>query len=86
MAVRSDVSGGMKGHSVNPDDHRLLTATEVAELFRVDPRTVTRWALSGRLKSIRTPGGHRRFSEHYVQALLRGEHDGTTVQSARVAS
>ncbi|MQA04387.1 MAG: BldC family transcriptional regulator [Streptosporangiales bacterium] len=76
----------MKGRAVNPDEHRLLTATEVAELFRVDPRTVTRWALSGRLKSIRTPGGHRRFSEHYVQALLRGEHDGSAERSTRVAS
>lgn len=80
------MSGGMKGRAVNPDDHRLLTATEVADLFRVDPRTVTRWALSGRLKSIRTPGGHRRFAEHYVHALLRGDQDEPSVQHARVAS
>lgn len=75
------MSGGGEGREVNPDDHRMLTASEVAELFRVDPRTVTRWALSGRLKSIRTPGGHRRFSEHYVRSLLRGEQD----QSQRAA-
>lgn len=58
---------------MNTEEHRLLTAAEVADLFRVDPRTVTRWALSGRLESIRTPGGHRRFSEKYVRELLRGE-------------
>ena len=52
---------------------RLLTPGEVAALFRVDPKTVTRWATSGRLSSIRTPGGHRRFRESEVNALLRGE-------------
>ena len=52
---------------------RLLTPGEVAALFRVDPKTVTRWAASGRISSIRTPGGHRRFRESEVRALLRGE-------------
>ncbi|MCP2262634.1 DNA binding domain-containing protein, excisionase family [Streptoalloteichus tenebrarius] len=49
---------------------RLLTPGEVASLFRVDPKTVTRWATAGRIGSIRTPGGHRRFRESEVQALL----------------
>ena len=42
----------------------------------VDPffgQTVTRWAASGRITSIRTPGGHRRFRESEVRALLRGD-------------
>jgi excisionase family DNA binding protein len=52
---------------------RLLTPGEVATLFRVDPKTVTRWAAAGRIGSIRTPGGHRRFRESEVRALLRGE-------------
>ena len=53
-------------------DHneRLLTPGEVAVLFRVDPKTVTRWASGGRIGSIRTPGGHRRFRETEVRALL----------------
>ena len=51
---------------------RLLTPGEVATLFRVDPKTVTRWAAAGRIKSIRTPGGHRRFRESEVRALLDG--------------
>ncbi len=54
------------------DSERLLTPGEVATLFRVDPKTVTRWAAAGRLSSIRTPGGHRRFREAEVQALLHG--------------
>jgi excisionase family DNA binding protein len=54
---------------------RLLTPGEVAALFRVDPKTVTRWAAAGRIGSIRTPGGHRRFRESEVRALLQGEAD-----------
>ncbi|EHR59311.1 BldC family transcriptional regulator [Saccharomonospora cyanea] len=49
---------------------RLLTPGEVAALFRVDPKTVTRWATAGRIGSIRTPGGHRRFRESEVNQLL----------------
>ena len=45
----------------------------MAALFRVDPKTVTRWAAAGRIGSIRTPGGHRRFRESEVRALLEGE-------------
>ena len=51
-------------------DGRLLTPAEVAALFRVDPKTVTRWAQQGKLRSIRTLGGHRRYSEAEVQAFL----------------
>ena len=49
---------------------KLLTTAEVAALFRVDPKTVTRWANAGKLSAIRTPGGHRRFRESEVRALL----------------
>ena len=49
----------------------LLTPAEVAALWRVDPKTVTRWAAAGKIGSIRTPGGHRRFREAEVRALLK---------------
>ena len=48
----------------------LLTPAEVARAFQVDPKTVTRWANSGKLRTIRTIGGHRRFLEAEVRALL----------------
>jgi excisionase family DNA binding protein len=51
---------------------RLLTPSEVAALFRVDPKTVSRWATAGRIGSIRTPGGHHRFRESEVRAILAG--------------
>ncbi|WP_446566379.1 BldC family transcriptional regulator [Trueperella abortisuis] len=43
-----------------------MTPAEVAALFRVDPKTVARWADSGKLPSIRTLGGHRRFPRKEV--------------------
>lgn len=50
---------------------KLLTPTEVATLFRVDPKTVTRWAKAGKLTSIRTLGGHRRYKESEVKVMLK---------------
>ena len=50
----------------------LLTPAEVAAAFRVDPKTVTRWAKAGKLSSIRTLGGHRRYLEADVVAILSG--------------
>ena len=53
-----------------PEADELLTPAEVAALFRVDPKTVTRWAKAGKLTSIRTLGGHRRYRAAEVRALL----------------
>ena len=54
------------------DTEALLTPAEVAQLFRVDPKTVTRWAKAGKLTSLRTLGGHRRYRESEVRNLLGG--------------
>ena len=54
--------------AAGPD--RLLTPGEVAELFRVNPKTVTRWARAGKLSAIRTLGGHRRFRASEVSRFL----------------
>ena len=48
----------------------LMTPAEVASLFRVDPKTVTRWADAGKLTAVRTLGGHRRYRQDEVQNLL----------------
>ncbi|MEV4098146.1 BldC family transcriptional regulator [Streptosporangium saharense] len=49
---------------------RLLTPGEVARIFGVDPKTVNRWALTGRIPSIRTPSGQRRYRENDIATLL----------------
>lgn len=51
-------------------EEALLTPAEVAALFRVDPKTVTRWAKAGKLSSIRTLGGHRRYRADEVMRFL----------------
>jgi excisionase family DNA binding protein len=48
----------------------LLTPAEVAALFRVNPKTVTRWARAGKLTAIRTLGGHRRFRASEIRRCL----------------
>ena len=64
------------GQQKTDDEGRLLTPSEVASLFRVDPKTVTRWAKSGKLSSIRTLGGHRRYYESEVRDLLEKSSTG----------
>ncbi len=61
---------------------KLLTPAEVATLFRVDPKTVTRWAKAGKLTSIKTLGGHRRYRESEVKALLKSTLGDSTSHSA----
>jgi len=75
----------MTNHVV--DGEALLTPAEVAALFRVDPKTVTRWARAGKLASLRTLGGHRRYRESEVRGLLGGEEvlDGEQVSGERVS-
>lgn len=58
------------GRSLVPGQEKLLTPAEVASLFRVDPKTVTRWAKAGKVSSIRTLGGHRRYRESEIRRLL----------------
>ena len=73
MSVTTQTSG----------NERLLTPGEVASLFRVDPKTVTRWASAGRIGSIRTPGGHRRFRECEVRSMLADLTSEATTPPAR---
>ena len=54
----------------NVADDALLTPAEVASLFRVSPKTVTRWARSGKLTAMKTLGGHRRFRAGEVRTAL----------------
>jgi excisionase family DNA binding protein len=60
----------MKVSNFSRDQEVLLTPAEVASLFRVDPKTVTRWAKAGKLTAVRTLGGHRRYRQSEVQSLL----------------
>lgn len=65
---------------------RLLTPAEVAALFRVDPKTVTRWAKAGKLTSIKTLGGHRRYKETEVIALLKSISQSSSDTNRRLGN
>jgi len=56
-----------------PDQDALLTPSEVAAMFRVNPKTVTRWARAGKISAIRTLGGHRRFRAAEIRRFLEQE-------------
>jgi excisionase family DNA binding protein len=53
----------------------LFTPAEVAALLYVDPKTVSRWAMAGKIQAIRTPGGHRRFLRSEILALVAADID-----------
>jgi len=65
---------GRQRQSSRPQGDRLLISSEVAEMFRVDVKTVNRWVKLGKIPHIRTPGGHSRFRESEVLAILSGEN------------
>lgn len=52
------------------EPEELLTPSEVAAMFRVNPKTVTRWHRTGKVSAIRTLGGHRRFRASEIRRLL----------------
>jgi excisionase family DNA binding protein len=55
--------------TMHPDE--FLTPHEVAVLFGVDPKTVSRWEIAGRIpRAMRTPGGHRRFRVGTIRQML----------------
>lgn len=59
-------------------DEELLSPAEVAAVFSVDPKTVSRWAAAGKLEHVRTLGGHRRFPVRAVRAALEESHQPRT--------
>ena len=58
------------GPEPGPESGELLTPSEVAAMFRVNPKTVTRWARAGKISAIRTLGGHRRFRAAEIRKFL----------------
>ena len=65
------------GHELpNGAGERLLRTSDVALLFQVSERTVSEWARRGRVPSVRTPGGHRRYPAAQIrQVFVDGRSD-----------
>ncbi|HUV11246.1 MAG TPA: BldC family transcriptional regulator [Acidimicrobiia bacterium] len=78
MTVRPhDASRSVESENSDEPDE-LLTPAEVASLFRVNPKTVTRWHRSGKISAIRTLGGHRRFRAAEIRRLLEERDEPAT--------
>jgi excisionase family DNA binding protein len=50
---------------------QLLRTADVAALFHVSERTVSDWARRGRIPSVQTPGGHRRYPAAEIQRIMQ---------------
>jgi excisionase family DNA binding protein len=62
-----------------PDSHatRWITLGQACKLLGVNESTLRRWADAGHVRSFRTPGGHRRFSEDDLRVLMAGQLPST---------
>jgi excisionase family DNA binding protein len=59
---------------IEPDRLYLLTAREAARYLRISSSTLYRLERDGQLASLRTPGGHRRYTVQMLNACLSNEH------------
>ena len=81
-------SGARRGRTENRNMKKSkqkthLTPNEVAELLMVNPVTVRQWAARGLLRSLTTPGGHRRFLLNDVEEFARSRGATPIVHSGR---
>ena len=79
MAERDTLVSELFGAEAPEEDGRFLRTREVAILFQVSERAVTDWARKGRIRSVRTPGGHRRYPASHVRTLLQASGQGELI-------
>ena len=79
MGDREALVAELFGPKAASDDGRFLRTREVALLFQVSERAVTDWARKGRIRSVRTPGGHRRYPASHVKTLLEASGQGDLI-------
>lgn len=72
---------GVRGDNDRTGEDELLTPSDVAALFHVDPKTVTRWAQAGKIGCITAVGGHPRFRHTEIHALLNALPDPVAASS-----
>ena len=53
-----------------PVNVKWLSLQGASRMLGVHPSTLRQWADAGKIHTVRTPGGHRRFAESDVRALL----------------
>lgn len=74
---------GAKGVYVGAQEYRtFLTRGEVARLFEVAPNTVSRWVRKGKLPSVCTPGGRRRYPVEPIMQMVERYREGVDLSDA----
>ena len=53
-----------------PTTKQMLTPREASRMLGVSYPTIKQWILSGKLKTVQTPGGHHRLSEAALKPFL----------------
>ena len=66
--TRTKATDGRSRFSADPE---FLSRGDVARLFGVSLSTVTRWARTGLLPTVRTPGGHYRYPAEEMRRAAR---------------
>lgn len=65
-----------KPADVGGDDDTVMTAAEVGDRLKVDPKTITRWAKEGRIPEwshFQLPGGHLRVWRNALRYIMNGK-------------
>lgn len=62
---------GMAELQASSRNDRYIRTAEAAQILRVSPKTVSRWAKEGKIPHVMTLGGHRRFPEAAILELAR---------------
>ena len=77
-ATRTELLDELFGPRGAPETlaERLLRTSDVAVLFQVSERTVSEWGRRGRIPSVRTPSGHRRYPANAIKELLIAASEG----------
>ena len=65
-----DIHAAHRAEVASLKEDPLLTMGEVAQIFRVSPKTVSRWASTGKLHAVRTLGGHKRFRTSEIRTAI----------------
>ncbi|WP_353066414.1 TOBE domain-containing protein [Tunturibacter psychrotolerans] len=64
-----------------PTTKQMLTPREAARMLGVSYPTIKQWILSGKLKTVQTPGGHHRLSEAALKPFLTKDKTKPTAES-----
>ena len=63
----------LEGTEAQSRPTRWINLSRACSLLGVNESTLRRWADAGHIRSFRTPGGHRRFAEDDLRALMAGQ-------------